>query len=133
MTASSTPSVKQESSLSPRTRWALALTVKIVAVGIATVAVFRAGALWSVRAFVHTQFVGSPNASLDLFLSHFTRYAIGVLWPIPAAAMLVVSAGGFEGGKRWWWIVLVLAVAWLLATWFMQGPQMYYYWLRPQT
>jgi hypothetical protein len=108
------------------------LTVKLLAVAIATFAVFRAGALWSSRALLQAQHFGSPNAALDPLLAHFTRYAIGVLWPIPGAAMLFLAAGGFERGKRWWWPLLLVALGWLAATWIVQGPQVYYYWLTPQ-
>jgi len=116
-----------------RARTTLAITAQVVAVALIALAVFRAGALWSIRGFAQTQAegLGQAGSVSDPFLAQFTKYAVAVLWPIPGAIALFAAGRGFAGGKRWWWIVFLVALAWLGFYFVIAPAEVYYYWLRP--
>jgi hypothetical protein len=116
-----------------RTRTTVAVLAQLVAVGLIALALFRAGALWSIRGFAQAQAEGLGQAGpvSDPFLAQFAGYAVAVLWPIPGAIALFAAARGFAGGKRWWWIVFLVALAWLGFYFVIAPAEIYYYWLRP--
>ena len=116
-----------------RTRTTLAILAQLVAIGLIALAVFRAGALWSIQGFAQAQAegLGQAGSVSDPFLAQFTKYAVAVLWPVPGAIALFAAARGFAGGKRWWWIVFVVALAWLGLYFVIAPGEVYYYWLRP--
>jgi hypothetical protein len=105
-------------------RW-LVIAAQSTSIVIAAYAIFRLGALWSLRAFAEAQ--PSPNP----FLANFPRYAIAVLWPLPGAVMLFLSAGGFGRGSPRWWVLLVAAILWFAAYLLVKPSQVYFYWLVP--
>ncbi len=105
-------------------RWSV-IGVQVIAIGIAALAVFQFGGLWTLRGFAQAQ--PTPNP----FTANSFRYAVAVLWPIPGAVLLFASASGFGGRRPWWWIPLAVSLVWFAAYVLVRPPQTYYYWLAP--
>ena len=95
---------------------------------LAAFAIFRFGALSTLRAFALAQPSGSVR---NPFEAHYLRYVVAVLWPLPAAAFLIITALAFSRGRSWRWVPLILAVLWITAYVVIKPPTTYYYWLSP--
>jgi hypothetical protein len=95
---------------------------------LAAFVIFRAGSLWTLRAFAVAQLPpGHPNP----YVAGFDKYALATLWPLPAAARLILAATWLRRGLRWRWVPLIVAVLWLAAYPLIKPPRTYYYFLTP--
>ena len=120
--------IDEPASTTPGDRRWVPLALYVAAALLAAFAVYGFGGLSTTRAFALAQPQGpGPNP----FEANYLRYAVAVLWPLPAAALLVVSGAGFGRGRPRWWIPLILAGVWLAAYYVVKPPQTYYYWLWP--
>ena len=103
------------------------VAVQLLAILIATYAVFRFGALWTLRQFSEAQRIPGPNP----FLVNFPRYTVATLWPIVGAVLLFLAAREFGRRSPRWWVLLVAAGIWFLAYLLVRPAQVYYYFLTP--
>jgi drug/metabolite transporter (DMT)-like permease len=84
--------------------------------------------LWSMRGFAQAQLdAGQPNP----FFASFFRSAVAVLWPLPAAVLLVLGGLGIRRSYRWAWLSLAATLVWVAIYPLVRPPQVYFYWLFP--
>jgi hypothetical protein len=107
-------------------RWA-ARGLQVLAIMLAAYAFFRTSLLWRMYQVDRAYALSEPG----LFAANFPRYLIGVLWPLPGAALLFWAGGRLAAGVPRWWLPAIAAGVWLAGYLLVQPPHVYYYWLIP--